>query len=91
MLIKPLITEKTLADTAYNRYTFLVKKAATKGQIKEAIETAFKVNVVNVSTSILKSVRSRSARTGQYRQTSTLKKAIVQLKPKQSINYFETK
>lgn len=91
MIIKPLITEKTLRDSALNRYTFLVTPKDTKGQIKSEIEALFKVNVVKINTSIIKPTRSRSGRTGKYRQTKRLKKAVIELKPKQSIKYFETK
>ena len=88
---KPLITEKSLKETALNRYSFLVDPQATKGQIKSEIESLFKVNVVNVKTSIYKPRRFRSARTGHYRLSRSYKKAVVELKPKQSIKYFETK
>ena len=88
---KPLITEKTLKETALNRHTFLVDPQATKGQIKSEVESLFKVNVVGVKTSLYKPRRFRSARTGHYRQSRSYKKAIVELKPKQSIKYFETK
>jgi len=88
---KPLITEKTLKETALNRYSFIVDPKATKGQIKEEVERLFKVNVVNVKTSLYKTRRSRSARSGFYRQSRAYKKATVELKPKQSIKYFETK
>ena len=91
MFIKPLITEKTLRETGLNRYTFLVDRGATKHEIKKEIEAIFKVNVTGIRTSSLKSLVKKSARTGKYLQTRAYKKAIVGLKPKQTIKYFETK
>ena len=91
MIIKPLITEKTLKETALNRYTFIVEPSASKGQIKATVEALFKVNVINVKTAKYSSTRSRSARTGRYLDSKSYKKAIVELKPKQTIKYFETK
>lgn len=88
---KPLITEKSLKETALNRFTFIVSPSATKGQIKSEIEQMFKVDVVNVKTSLYKSTRARSAKSGHYRQSKAYKKAVVELKPKQTIKYFETK
>lgn len=88
---KPLITEKALKQTALNRYSFLVDSRATKGLIKAEIERLFKVNVLGVKTTLYKPHRTRSARTGRYHQLRSYKKAIVELKPKQSIKYFETK
>lgn len=89
--MKPLITEKTLKETALNRYTFLVDRGLSKTQIKDQIESLFKVNVTGVRTGSQKSLTKRSARTGRYFKTKALKKAIITLKPKQSIKYFETK
>lgn len=91
MFTKPLITEKTLKETALNRYTFLVDPTATKHEIKTKIETIFKVNVVAIRTISLKSLTKRSAKSGKYQDTRAYKKAIVELKPKQTIKYFETK
>ncbi len=50
---RPLITEKgTDITTAHNGYTFLVSPDANKIQIKGAIETLFKVKVLNVRTMV---------------------------------------
>lgn len=91
ILKKPLLTEKSIAATADNRFTFIVDPKATKHQIKSEVESLFKVNVVRVN--IQNRARSvvRSGRTGRYQTSKATKKAVVQLKPKQTINLFEIK
>lgn len=91
MIKKPVITEKSMGQTAYNRYTFVVDQDASKGQIKEYVEKTFGVNVVKVRTLTGKQKTNRSFRTGHIQTKQGVKKAIVTLKPKQSIKYFETK
>lgn len=87
---QPHITEKSLQQAKeHSRYTFLVDPKANKNQIKQAIQELFDVQVIDITTSILKSTTSRSGRTGYYQTSPKQKKAVVQLKDKQSINYFE--
>jgi large subunit ribosomal protein L23 len=43
ILIRPYITEKTNADIAEGKYTFIVDKKATKTQVKQAVEKLFGV------------------------------------------------
>ena len=50
VLIRPLITEKTNAGMQENKYTFVVPLNATKVAIRQAVETIFKVKVVDVNT-----------------------------------------
>ena len=91
MLRKPLLTEKTLNETSLNRFTFEVDKKANKGQIREAVEAAFDVEVVSVRT--LRNAGSLR-KTGKRRLPSKvpgIKKAIVELKQGQTIKAFETK
>ncbi len=87
---QPLITEKTLSDTKLNRYTFLVDKNATKGQVAQAVEAVFKVDVVSIRTSKIKGVARHTGRRRLPTTTKTRKKAIVELKKGQSIKVFET-
>ena len=50
---KPLITEKAnLLKENENKYLFMVEKSATKGQVKQAVENLFKVEVKNINTII---------------------------------------
>ena len=78
VILKPVITEKSMADMAEKKYTFLVHPEANKTQIKEAVEKMFegtKVKSVNTINMDGKNKR-RGMVTGKIAKT---KKAIVQL------------
>ena len=76
---RPLVTEKNMARAeARGIYTFEVAVRANKIQIRHAIEKIFKVNVIDVRTSILKGL---DRRVGWFTSKSPdMKKAIVTLK-----------
>jgi large subunit ribosomal protein L23 len=74
VLKKPVVTEKSTQQTALGRYTFLVAKQATKGQIAKAVADYFKVDVKRVWTKVIKDQ----------------KRAIVQLAEGQKIDIFES-
>lgn len=83
VIIASVITEKSMANRQANVYTFKVAKDATKNEIKNAVEEAFKVSVKNVNTLNTKSKRRR---VGKYAgRTKTYKKAIVTLAEGSSI------
>ena len=87
VLIKPIVTEKTTNLMEENKYTFEVDKNANKIEIKHAVESIFKVNVVDVRTL---NVKSKPKRMGKYvGKTSSWKKAIVTLKPGERLPIFE--
>lgn len=88
---KPVITEKSLGLTKDNVYTFEVAKEATKQQIKVAIKQMFNVDAIAIRTSIKKPVSVSTGRKRMPGKTSTIKKAIVEIKQGQSIKIFETK
>ena len=78
VILKPVVTEKSMNAIAYKKYTFLVHTEATKNQIKEAVEKMFegtKVAKVNTMNCEGKNKR-RGMVTGK---TAKTKKAIVQL------------
>ena len=80
----PVITEKsTRLSQEENKYVFKVDSKATKDQIKKAIETIFKVKVVEISTL---NAKVKKRRVGRYTGLSNrYKKAIVKLAEGQSI------
>ena len=85
---KPLITEKaTLAREKDNKYIFMVDKRSTKGQIKDAVEQLFKVDVESVRTAILPGKLRRMGMHAGYR--SDWKKATVRIKKGQEIKIVE--
>jgi large subunit ribosomal protein L23 len=96
VILSPRITEKAMANSLIQQYTFTVHAGATKTQIRHAIEEIFKVNVTKINTVNVRgksrSSQRRGARTSG--KTSDFKKAVVTLKPGQKIelggvNYFE--
>ena len=50
IIIKPIVTEQSMAAMAENKYTFVVSKSANKTEIKKAVEAIFGVNVEKVNT-----------------------------------------
>lgn len=87
ILIKPLVTEKTTALMEERKYTFQVPLAATKVEIRQAVEQIFKVKVQAVNTMRYEGKMKRLGRTQGRR--SDWKKAIVTLKPGETIELFE--
>jgi len=87
VLRRPVVTERSTALREQNKFVFEVKLDATKGQIKDAVQAAFKVNVLAVNTARMQGkIRRRGARFGYQ---SDWKKAIVTLKEGQEIKYAE--
>ena len=88
IIIKPVITEKSMNLQAENKYTFYVDTKANKTEIKNAIEKIFEVDVLKVNTI---NVKGKMKRVGRYvGRTAEKKKAIVYLKPGQTIKLFES-
>jgi large subunit ribosomal protein L23 len=84
---RPLITEKATLLKEQSRYAFEVAKEANKRQIKEAVQVAFKVNVVKVNVMRVPGKMRRIGR--RYVLTPSWKKAVVTLEPGQKIEFFE--
>ena len=78
VMLKPVITEKTMELMADKKYTFLVHTEATKNQVKEAVEKMFPgTKVAGVNTMNLDGKTKRRGMT--FGKTAKTKKAIVQL------------
>ena len=85
--MEPVISEKSYALLAANKYTFRVHERANKTQVGQAIEEIFGVRVTGVRTAWVKSKpKRRGLSQGKRRQW---KKAIVTLHPEDSIELFE--
>lgn len=87
ILIRPIVTEKSTALMEQSKYTFRVPLAATKIQIRQAVEQIFKVKVQAVNTMRYEGKLKRMGRTQGRR--SDWKKAVVTLKPGEAIELFE--
>ena len=78
VILKPVITEKSMADMATKKYTFLVHPEANKSMIKEAVEKMFPgTKVKSVNTMNMDGKTKRRGMT--FGKTAATKKAIVQL------------
>ena len=78
VILKPVITEKSMNAMSEKKYTFLVHPEANKSQVKEAVEKMFpgtkveKVNTMNI--------QGKTKRRGMtFGRTAKTKKAIVKL------------
>ena len=80
VILKPVITEKSMNDMADKKYTFYVHTEATKTQIKEAVEKMFPgTKVAGVNTINMDGKNRRVRGTMTFGKTAKTKKAIVQL------------
>ena len=78
VILKPVVTEKSMESMAEKKYTFLVHPESTESQIKEAVEKIFVgTKVKSVNTMNLDGKNKRRGKTSG--KTSKAKKAIVQL------------
>ena len=87
VLRRPLITEKHTVLQAQGKYAFQVAEEASKPQIKQAVEKAFKVEVTAVNVMIVPGKMRRMGR--RQLPAHPWKKAIVTLKPGDKIELFE--
>ncbi|MEZ3436786.1 MAG: 50S ribosomal protein L23 [Lachnospiraceae bacterium] len=80
VILKPVVTEKTMELMGDKKYTFLVHPEATKSQVKEAVEKMFDgTKVKNVNTMNLDGKKKRVRGTFKFGRTAKTKKAVVQL------------
>jgi large subunit ribosomal protein L23 len=87
VLLRPIITEKTTVLTGADKYVFEVDLRANKNQIKEAVQVAFNVRVMEVNTMVMKGKPKRFGR--RVTNRPDWKKAIVTLVPGDKIELFE--
>jgi large subunit ribosomal protein L23 len=94
IVLRPVISEKTIDESGRGKYTFAVHDKANKIQIKDAIEELYKsekvtVVAVNVLTTQAKEKRRGTRRGRIVGHTTPWRKAIVTLAPGQKIEFFE--
>ena len=91
VLRRPIVTEKSNFQNAnLHQYTFEVTSDATKGLIKDAIETLFDVNVVRVNLINVAPKRTRRWKSRRLKvRRSGYKKAIITLALGDTIDLFE--
>ncbi len=96
IIVRPIVTEKSVTGGAQGKYTFVVARDANKYEIASAIEriqaeARNTVNVVSVNTLIVKgrARRGRFFKRANQGRTQDWKKAIVTLQPGQQIELVE--
>jgi large subunit ribosomal protein L23 len=94
VILRPVISEKSIDESGRGKYTFAVHSEANKIQIKAAVETLYrKENVTVVSVNVL-ATKAKEKRRGTRRgrivgHTTPWRKAVVTLAPGQKIEFFE--
>ena len=89
IIIRPIITERSMAAVAEKKYVFEVAKNAGKVEIKKAVEEIFGVKVASVNTVTMRGKVKRMG-AGRPGMTKTWKKAYVQLTAdSKTIEFFE--
>lgn len=87
MILAPVLSEKAVGEMNLGKYSFYVHPNANRTQIKEAIETVFKVNVTKIN---LQNREGKVVRMGRFEgRRPERKKAIVTLKAGQRIEQLE--
>lgn len=86
ILNKPIITEKSIREAKKGKYTFGVSLAATKTDIKKAVEELWAVKVVSVETMVMPGKTGRRNKKGIRSQKADWKKAIIGLASGQKLD-----
>lgn len=94
IVLRPVISEKSIDESGRGKYTFAVHADANKIQIKSAIEELYKKESVTVTAVNVLTTKPREKRRGTKRgrivgRTTAWRKAIVTLAAGQKIQFFE--
>ncbi len=86
VLLKPMVSEKSIMLMEEDKYSFLVAKDPNKIEIKHAVETLFDVKVLDVTT---RNLRGKMKTLGRYKgRRPDTKRAIVKLAEGDKIEIF---
>ena len=89
IILRPVVSEKSYGLIDHDTYTFLVPRAATKTEVRHAVEAIWGVKVVAVNTINRKGKTKRTRNVVGQRASS--KRAIVKLAAGDKIELFETR
>ena len=86
---RPIISEKSTHAVGHSKFTFEVAITSSKYAVAEAVEALYKVNVINVTTSVVPGKTKRVPGTRRSYKATKWKKAVVELKAGQKIGLFD--
>ncbi len=87
ILLKPIISEKSFANSENDKFVFAVASGANKIEIKKAVEKLFKVDVIGVRVvNIAGKIKKVGRKTGKR---NDIRKAYVTIKKGQKIEDFK--
>ncbi len=94
VIVRPVISEKSMDESQRGKYTFEVHRDANKIQIKDAIEELYKSEKVTVVSVNVLTTKAKEKRRGTRRgrivgHTTPWRKAVVTLAAGQKIEFFE--
>ncbi len=89
ILLKPVISEKAVRLASQNQYAFIVSSAASKEEIKKAVERFYSVEVVGVKTTQFPTNPRRQTKKRIENPGKLQKKAYVTLKEGQTLDLLE--
>jgi len=88
IIIRPIITEKSINESGSGKFTFAVARYATKTDIKTAVTKVFNAKVTSVATRLVKGKTKRvGARRTEIREAAW-KRAIIKLEKGSNIDLF---
>ena len=87
ILVRPVISEKNTMLNERGQYVFEVDQRANKIMVRHAVQTLFKVGVVDVNTMVMRGKEKRMGR--GYAKLRNWKKAIATLKAGDEIQFFD--
>jgi len=89
VILRPVVSEKSMSRLDENAYTFVVAPAANKIEIREAVEALFGVKVAKVNTLNRTGKRRRNRRSFTFGKRPDTKRAVVTLAAGERIDLFE--
>jgi large subunit ribosomal protein L23 len=88
IIIRPVITEKSLSRISHSQYTFEVLATANKYEIRESVKKEFNVKVLSVKTVMRKGKVKQVGKKRQEKSYPKRKFAIVEIPKDQKISAF---
>ncbi len=89
IVIRPIISEKSLKEAKIGRYTFLVAKDSNSYEIKNALHELYNVDAKEISTNNIKKNKIRMTKVGKKTSDLSYKKARITLAKGQKLEVFD--